>query len=129
MTEAKVAKIDLDRRLVFGWANVCMTKSGMPVTDSHREQIDTEDLETAAYEFVLSFRAMNAEHTEPVLGSLVESMMFTPEKCVALGLAPDALDSGWWVGFYVEDDAAWDKVKKNEYAMFSIEGMAMPVEE
>lgn len=128
MTEAKVVKVDSDRRLVFGWANVSINKSGVQLTDSHFEQIDPEDLENAAYNFVLSFRDMNADHTEPVLGQLVESMMFTPEKCVALGLECGAVDTGWWVGFYVEDDTAWEKVKKNEYAMFSIEGTAIPME-
>jgi hypothetical protein len=129
MTEAKVIKVDSDRRLVFGWANVSITKDGVQVTDSHQEQIDPEDLENAAYQFVLGFRDMNADHEAPVLGQLVESIMFTPEKCVALGLSPKAVDIGWWVGFYVADDAAWDKVKKNDYSMFSIEGTAMPVED
>ena len=128
MTEAKVIKVDPDRRLVFGWANVSINKAGVQLTDSHLEQIDPEDLENAAYNFVLSFRDMNADHTAPVLGQLVESMMFTPEKCVALGIPCDAVDTGWWVGFYVENDEAWDKVKKNEYAMFSIEGTAIPLE-
>jgi hypothetical protein len=128
-TQASVVKVDDDRRLVFGWANVAIRKTGEQVTDSHQEQIDPDDLENAAYNFVLSFRDMNADHTEPVLGQLVESMMFTPEKCLALGLAKNAVDQGWWVGFYVEDDTAWSKIKKNEYAMFSIEGTAIPVEE
>jgi hypothetical protein len=125
---ATVVKVDSDRRLVFGWANIAVTKSGEVVVDSHNEQIHPDELENAAYNFVLGFRDMNADHTAPVLGQLVESMMFNAEKCVALGLNPDAVDTGWWVGFYVEDDEAWEKIKKNEYSMFSIEGSAIPLE-
>lgn len=125
---ARVVKVDSDRRLVFGWANVSISKSGEQVTDSHNEQIDPEDLENAAYNFTLAFREMNADHEAPTLGQLVESMFFDAEKCEALGLAKDAVDVGWWVGFYVEDADTWDKVKKGEYSMFSIEGTAMPVE-
>jgi len=127
--EGKVTKVDEDRRLVFGWANISITKSGEQVTDSHEEQIDPADLENAAYNFVLGYRDMNADHTSPVLGQLVESIMFTPDKCEALGLAKNAVPQGWWVGFYVDDDVAWEKVKKGDYAMFSIEGTAIPTDE
>jgi hypothetical protein len=125
---AKIEKIDEDRRLVFGWANVAVDKSGDQVTDSHDDQIDVEDLEAAAYNFTLSSRELNADHEGPTRGMLVESMMFTKEKLEALGLATDVLDEGWWVGFYVEDDDAWDGVKKGKYSMFSIEGWASRVE-
>lgn len=126
---AKIEKIDNDRRLVFGWANVAVEKSGTQVTDSHQDQIDVVDLEAAAYNFTLFFRDLNADHEGPTMGQLVESMMFTKEKLDALGLPSDCLDEGWWVGFYVEDDALWNEVKKGTYAMFSIEGWATRVEE
>ena len=45
-----------------------------------------------------------------------------------MGLAKDALPLGWWVGFRVDDDAAWEGVKKGEYKMFSIQGVAVPVD-
>lgn len=126
---ARVAKVDADNRLVFGWANVAIRKDGEQVTDSHDEQIDPEDLENAAYLFNLEFRELNERHKGVSKGRLVESLAVTPEKLEAMGLVKDALPQGWWVGFYVEDDAAWEKVKKGEYAMFSIEGSATRVEE
>jgi hypothetical protein len=125
---AKVVKVDDDNRLVFGWANVAIRKDGEQVTDSHDECIDPEDLENAAYLFNLEFRELNERHKGVSKGRLVESLAVTPEKLVAMGLAEDALPQGWWVGFYVEDDAAWEKVKKGEYSMFSIEGSATRVD-
>jgi hypothetical protein len=52
-------------------------------------------------------------------------MFFSPEKLEKLGLPTDALPTGWWVGFHVEDDAAWARVKDGTYKMFSIQGTAL----
>jgi hypothetical protein len=125
----RILKVDDDNRLVFGWANVAVRKDGEQVTDSHDEQIDPGDLEAAAYLFNLEFRELNERHKGVSKGRLVESLAVTPEKLEAMGLAKDALPQGWWVGFFVEDDVAWEKVKKGEYQMFSIEGSAARVEE
>lgn len=119
-----VAKVDTDRRLVFGWASVVLRQNGDVVVDSYQDVIAPDDLETAAYNFVLGYRELNERHAGVVKGHVVESMVVTPEKLVALGLSADALPTGWWVGFHVDDDAAWEKVKKGEYTMFSIEGSA-----
>lgn len=126
--QVKILKVDDDNRLVFGWANVAIRKDGEQVTDSHDEQIDPEELESAAYLFNLEFRELNERHKGVSKGRLVESLAVTPEKLEAMGLAKDALPQGWWVGFFVEDDGAWEKVKKGEYSMFSIEGSAARVE-
>jgi hypothetical protein len=124
-----VVKIDADQQLVFGWANVAIRKDGEVVTDHHDDEIDPGDLERAAYLFNLEFRELNERHRDLVKGRLVESLAVTPEKLIAMGLEKDALPQGWWVGFYVEDDDVWDKVKKGEYSMFSIEGSAARLEE
>lgn len=128
-SKAEVVKVDSDQRLVFGWANVAIRKDGEVVTDSHDDQIDPEDLERAAYLFTLEFREMNERHREVTKGRLIESFVVTPQKLESMGLAKDALPQGWWVGFYVEDDDVWEKVKKGEYSMFSIEGSASRVED
>ena len=61
---------------------------------------------------------------------MVESVVFTKEKADALGIPPDILPEGWWIGFRITDDEVWEKVKNGEYPMFSIEGKAVrePVE-
>ena len=57
-------------------------------------------------------------------GKLVESCVFTAEKQKAMGIPEGTLPIGWWIGFKIEDDAAWEKVKNGTYRMFSIEGKA-----
>lgn len=125
IAQADIASIDQDQRLVFGWANIAMTAAGELVTDAHDDSIDPEDLELAAYAFCLQFRELNTNHQGMTTGNLVESFMVTPSKLVAMGLSQDALPVGWWVGFYIQDDAAWEGVKKGDFKMFSIEGWAL----
>lgn len=119
-----VCKLDTEAHLVFGWANVAIRKDGAQIEDWQGDLIDPDELETAAYAFNLEFREANAEHSGPVVGHLVESLVVTKEKLAALGLAEDALPQGWWVGFHIPDDAAWAHVVKGDYSMFSIEGTA-----
>lgn len=127
-----IFKTDEEKRLVFGWASVAITLDGKLVEDHQNDVIDPEDLEEAAYEYVLSFRDTGEEHVSSLRkkGKMVESCVFTEEKQRAMGLEPGALPIGWWIGFKITDDEAWEKVKNGTYKMFSIEGKAnrVPVE-
>lgn len=131
MPDFKILKSE-DKRLVFGWASVSITADGELLQDLQNDSIAPDDLETAAYEYVLQFRDGGEEH-QPNLrrkAKLVESCVFTEEKQEALGIPPGILPVGWWIGFYVEDDDAWEKIKNGTYQMFSIEGTAtrIPIE-
>ncbi len=119
-----IAKLDKERRIVFGWANVCVRCSGETVIDSHDDTIDPTDLESAAYEFVLKFGETGENHSGKAKGRLIESFFVTPEKLQKMGLKPNALPQGWWVGFKINDRAAWERVKRGDHRMFSIQGMA-----
>lgn len=128
----RLAKADEDQRLVFGWANVTVTREGQPVVDLQDDLIEPEELEQAVYDYVLEFRCGGEEH-DPARrqqARLVESCMFTAGKLEAMGLPEGSLPLGWWVGFYVDGDEAWEKIKNGGYRMFSIEGTARrePVE-
>ena len=127
-----IYKTDDDKRLVFGWASVSITVDGEQLEDRQKDIIDPEDLEEAAYEYVLHFRDTGEEHipTMRKKGKLVESCVFTEEKQKAMGIPPGTLPVAWWIGFKIEDDAAWERVKNGTYRMFSIEGKAnrIPVE-
>lgn len=127
-----IFKTDDDKRLVFGWASISITVDGEQLEDRQKDIIDPEDLEDAAYEYVLNFRDTGEEHISTMRkkGKLVESCVFTEEKQKAIGIPPGTVPIGWWVGFKIEDDAAWQKVKNGTYRMFSIEGKASrePVE-
>ena len=127
-----IYKTDDDKRLVFGWASISITVDGEQLEDRQNDLIDPEDLEEAAYEYVLNFRDTGEEHipTMRKKGKLVESCVFTAEKQQAIGIPAGTLPVGWWIGFKIEDDDAWSRVKSGVYKMFSIEGRATrePVE-
>ena len=127
-----IFKTDDDKRLVFGWASIAITVDGEQLEDRQKDIIDPEDLEEAAYEYVLNFRDTGEEHISTMRkkGKLVESCVFTEEKQRAIGIPPGIIPVGWWIGFKIEDDDAWERVKNGTYKMFSIEGKAnrIPVE-
>lgn len=123
---------EIEQHIVFGWANVTVQEDGTLPGDWQGDMIETEVLETAAYNYVLRHGLANQEHeygTE--CGWLVESMMFTKEKMDALGIPEGTLPEGWFVGFYIPDPEVYAKVKDGTYNMFSIEGTArrVPLEE
>lgn len=124
--EFSIFKTDDDKRLVFGWASVSINLDGEQLEDRQRDMIDPEDLEEAAYEYVLNFRDTGEEHipTMRKKGKLVESCVFTEEKQKAMGIPPGTVPVAWWIGFKIEDDDAWERVKNGTYRMFSIEGKA-----
>ena len=119
-----IKKADDDKRLVFGWANVAIRKNGEQIKDWQKDVVDPEDLEETAYNYVLKFRDGGEEHIPSLRKKcrLVESVIFTEEKLKAMGIPLGTVPLGWWIGFYVDDDDAWEKVKSGHYKMFSIEG-------
>ena len=121
-----IYKTDDDKRLVFGWASISITVEGEQLEDRQEDMIDPEDLEEAVYDYVLNFRDTGEENipTMRKKGKLVESCVFTAEKQKAMGIPEGTLPIGWWIGFKIEDDAAWERVKNGTYKMFSIEGKA-----
>ena len=127
-----IIKSEDDKKLVFGWASISITAGGEQLEDLQHDLINPEDLEEAVYEYVLNFRDTGEEHRPNLRkkGKLVESCVFTAEKQKAMGLPEGVLPVGWWIGFKIEDDEAWEKVKNGTYRMFSIEGRAqrVPVE-
>ena len=127
-----IFKTDDDKRLVFGWASISITVDGEQLEDRQKDMIDPEDLEESVYDYVLNFRDTGEEHipTMRKKGKLVESCVLTAEKQKAMGIPEGILPIGWWIGFKIEDDDAWARVKNGTYRMFSIEGKAnrIPVE-
>lgn len=118
-------KFDDDKRLAFGWASV-VKKDGVEVVDRQGDWIHPDDLENAAYKYVLSSRIggdmhkRNGESPHHV-SDLVESFVVTPEKIEKMGLPPET-PIGWWVGFKVHDEDTWQLVKKKGRTGFSIHG-------
>lgn len=129
----KIAKADEDKRLVFGWALVSATADGQQIIDHQGDIVDQDELEEGAYEYVLNFRDAGEEHigTLRKKARMVESVVFTEEKLQAMGIPLGTVPYGWWIGFYVDDDETWEKIKSGHYKMFSIEGKAVrePIDE
>jgi len=118
-----ITKLDDDQRIAYGWASV-VQKDGQHLVDVQGDMIEVHELEKAAHMYVQRSREAGDAHTRKTgIGSLVESFVVTPEKLEKMGLGPDALPLGWWVGYKVHDESVWSKVKSGEYAMFSIGGL------
>ncbi len=120
--EFAIRKTDTDQRLVFGWLSVAVDKAGNVIEDHQGDVIPPEELEKAAYEYVLYARKAGEMHEKIGVGDLVESMIFTLEKQAALGIPEGVLPVGWWVGYHLSDDKTWQKVKDGTYTAFSIGG-------
>jgi hypothetical protein len=120
------SKFDSDKHLAFGWASVSKV-NGLPVVDKQGDYIDPDDLESAAYEYVLKSRVGGSMHQRdendrPVkVADIVESMVFTDDKVAKMGL-PDNFNRGWWVGMKVHDEDTWSEVRKGGRTGFSIHG-------
>lgn len=124
----KIMKSDDEKKLAFGWASVSMRVDGEVIEDWQQDIVEPEELENAAYEFVLLYREGGEMHERGGAAVLVESVVFTEEKMQAMGIPADTLPVGWWIGFKVLDEDVWKKVKDGTYPMFSIEGEAERVE-
>lgn len=123
----RVAKSVDEKQIVFGWANVAKNADGSYPLDWDGDVTAPEELENAAYTFVLKYRETGEQHQGEAVGQMVESMMFTKEKMEALGIPEGILPEAWWVGFYLPDKEVFAKVKKGEYDMFSVQGLAKKI--
>jgi hypothetical protein len=135
----EVSKFDTDKRLVFGWCSLSKV-DGREVVDLQGDYVPIEETENSAYQYVIHSRKGGDMHRRVGKGffddqdaplhvsDLVESFVVTPEKLEALGLAPDAMPLGWWVGFKVNDDEQWRLVKEGKRPAFSIHGSGKRVE-
>lgn len=122
-------KFDDDKRLAFGWASV-VELNGQPVIDRQGDVIAIDEIEKASYDYMLNSRVGGRMHERthddrPVhISDVVESVVFTPEKCTAMGISKE-LSGRWWLGMKVREDDDWQRVKKGEWTGFSIHGKGL----
>ena len=123
------SKFDDDKRLAFGWASV-VELNGQPVIDRQGDVISIDEIEKASYDYMLNSRVGGRMHERtaddrPVhVSDVVESVVFTPEKCTAMGISKE-LAGRWWLGMKVREDEDWQRVKKGEWSGFSIHGKGL----
>lgn len=143
VSDFAISKFDDEQHLVFGWANVSVSKStahgtgGDEFFDLQKDNIPPDELEKGAYEFVLNFRETDEMHEGPCVGQLVESVVFTPEKIAKMVTDPTtgeidtvaynamikAIPPRWWIGFKL-DPPSYRAVKSGKFKMFSVAGAA-----
>lgn len=121
--DGEIAKTDKAQQIVFGWAYVTHDAQGRVNVDKSGDFIDAvEEIEKSAYDYVLSSRKGDADHTNVQSGRLVESIVFTPDKIEKMGLPAGSIPLGWWLGYKVDDPEVWKRVEKGELRAFSIHG-------
>jgi hypothetical protein len=115
----KLAKSD-EQRMVWGWASVS-TVDGVLYTDVQGDQVTTAEIQKAAHAFMQECRVGKVMHAGRKKGYVADSIVFTKALQDALGI--DLGMEGWFVGYKVEDDETWERVKKGELRAFSIGGL------
>lgn len=121
-----------EQRLVFGLASLSVTADGKTYTDLQGDQIEPAELEKAFYSMVEDGAASgDVNHNHDDVSTLVECFVVTPQKLDALlkavgysGAALDFKGTAAWVGYRINDEATWKRVKSGELKAFSIEGQA-----
>ena len=117
-----ILEVDDDRRLAFGWDYVAVDETGRVNIDKQGDFIDIpEELENMGYGFVVDSRRGDAMHIKKDVATVVESMVFTPEKIEKMGIEGTPR-LAWWIGMKVNDDETWNLVKSGNFRGFSIGG-------
>ena len=62
-------------------------------------------------------------HKGESVGQMIESFMVTPDKLEAMGLPPDSLPQGHWVGFHIPDPEVFGKVRTALLCLLAYRGM------
>lgn len=117
----KVAGVNEDLGLVFGWGIVCK-EGGEPYVDTQNDHIPEEAMVRAATDFMKNSRAAGDMHSRMGAGSIVHSFPLTAEIAKAMGIECDR--TGWMVAA-APDPAMLAKFKSGEYTGFSIGGEAL----
>lgn len=119
----QISKVDEEKQMVFGWAQVVKRTDGSIVYDRQGDFIDdVSHLENAAYDFVVNSRTGGEMHVRKGVSTMIESFVSTPEKLEAMGLPSDALPQGWWCGWKVTDQEVWKGIREGKYPMMSVHG-------
>lgn len=114
---ADIAKVDEELRMVWGWAYVC-EEDGQKIVDYSGEVMTWQELQKCAH----SFSGYGGVMHRTKGGELVDRIMFSPHVQKALGIE---VPIGWFVGYRVDDDDAWQGVLDGTYTGFSIHGTAL----
>lgn len=113
-SEAVFKSVQEDQRLV--WAEIYAPNR----PDSDGEFMTAEEIQKMSYEFMRVMKLDNVDsfHTN----DLVEGACII-ESFIARKNDPDFIEGAWVVGMHVDNDDAWEKIRKGEINGFSMEAM------
>ncbi len=126
-----VFKTDDECRLVYGWANVSVSK-GLDVVDSHRHKITTKALRQLCHGLFRGQRQGKFNHMGVKKTDIVEGMVFDADVWSSMGdyferigeLTKAEADvfrnmkfEGLVTGFHVEDDSLWEMAKSGDFEL------------
>lgn len=115
-----VIKVDAERRLVFGWAQVC-TKNGAEYFDTDNQHIPESVTLDAWADFMRNGRVNKAMHSGDQVGDVAFAFPAYDDIFKSLGLQIGD-QSGIIVGVYVQDDDVLNKYHTGVYKGFSVGG-------
>jgi hypothetical protein len=122
MTE--ILKSDEAQQVVYGWAGKYVGADGKPLVDLQGDIIEPEEVEKAAVDFMLEHRASGIMHEGKSVGTIVASLVTTPEIVKALFGSEAVVPVGWLIGVKYPDKEVYKRVVSGELSMFSIQGSA-----
>lgn len=123
-----ISKTKEEQMLVSGWANVAINADGSIPLDWQGDIISPEELEKAANAFMIDYRQSGTMHRGSSVGIVVESIVFTKDKQIALGIPEGIVPMGWFITVKLFDKEVFDKVKSGHLKMFSIQGKGQRVQ-
>lgn len=118
-----IAKVDKDRRLVFGWGQI-VTEKGAEVFDTDNQAIPKIVALDGWLEFAKGGRMLKQMHAGESRGMVPFIFPMFDEVLKSLGIEPVGKE-GIAVGAFIEDDETLAKFDSGEFKGFSIGGGAV----
>jgi uracil-DNA glycosylase family 4 len=92
--------------------------------DAHGDVTSADEIENAAYVYMLNSQVVGQQHSEPAPAKIVESYIAPVDMEIGGGFVKQG---SWVMTVKVDDDDLWDAVKAGDYTGFSIGGFAQKV--
>lgn len=115
----KVAKVDEDLGIVFGYAIVCK-KDGDPYFDRQGDHIPEDVMLKSVMKYMEGDRVAKVMHDGDATGQIVFGFPLTEDIAEALGI--ECEKTGFIIGMRPDDDEILEKFADGSFSGFSIGG-------
>ena len=124
----KIAEVQEDMRLVFGWGSICTKRDESGVFVQYRDTDGDEFDEKVTTEGWLDYakgdRVLDSMHDEKRVGVVPFIFPMTQDVAKSLGMLDALQQTGILVGAYIEDDQILADFKSGKLKAFSMGGAA-----